>query len=52
VESCRTVGGHFVNLFSHLLGRSEVDFFTTSFHTYIARSEVVVCLPLFTPMLT
>jgi hypothetical protein len=27
-------------------------YFTTSFHTYIARSEVGVRLPLFTPVLT
>jgi hypothetical protein len=27
-------------------------YFTTSFHTYIARSEVSVCLPLFTPVST
>jgi hypothetical protein len=27
-------------------------YFTTSFHTYIARSEVGVHLPLFTPVLT
>jgi hypothetical protein len=52
VESCRTVGGHLISLFSHLLVRSEADFFTTSFHTYIARSEVVVQLPYFTPVLT
>jgi hypothetical protein len=52
VESCRIVGGHFFSLFSHLLARSEADFFMTSFHTYISRSEFVVCLPLFTHVLT
>jgi hypothetical protein len=41
----------FIGLFSHLRGRSEADFFTTSFHTYISRSEVGVRLPLFTHVL-
>jgi hypothetical protein len=52
VESCRTVGGHLISLFSHLLARSEADFLRPLFTPILLGVRLLFDLPLFTPVLT
>jgi hypothetical protein len=51
VEDCRVVCAQFGQPLFAPVWTGVRLYFTTSFHTYIARSEVNVRLPLFTPVL-